>query len=68
MDQLSNPHGIGLFLRREPLDFGYRDRDLVEARCAGVLVRVRPGAYLLVGNVRVRRCPTTPPWDDEDRV
>jgi hypothetical protein len=46
MHELSNLHPNGLFLRREALDFGYRDRDLAAARRAGVLVRVRHGAYV----------------------
>ena len=39
-------HSNGLFLRREALDFGYRDRDLLAARRAGVIERVRHGAYV----------------------
>ena len=39
-------HPNGLFLRREALDFGYRDRDLFAARRAGVIERVRHGAYV----------------------
>jgi len=39
-------HPNGLFLRREALDSGYRDRDLLAARRAGVIERVRHGAYV----------------------
>jgi hypothetical protein len=45
MDELLSLHPNGLFLRGEALDFGYRDRDLLEARRAGVLTRLRQGAY-----------------------
>lgn len=46
MDELLTLHPHGLFLRREALDFGYRDRDLLAARRAGVIQRVRHGAYV----------------------
>ncbi len=46
MDELFTLHPNGLFLRREALDHGYRDRDLAQARRAGVLTRVRHGAYV----------------------
>jgi hypothetical protein len=46
MDELMTLHPNGLFLRREALDFGYRDRDLVAARRAGLIERVRHGAYV----------------------
>jgi hypothetical protein len=46
MDELMSLHPNGLFLRREALDFGYRDRDLLAARRAGVIERVRHGAYV----------------------
>jgi hypothetical protein len=46
MDELMTLHPNGLFLRREALDFGYRDKDLLEARRAGVIERVRHGAYV----------------------
>jgi len=46
MDELMTLHTNGLFLRREALDFGYRDRDLLAARRAGVIERVRHGAYV----------------------
>ena len=39
-------HPNGLFLRREALDFSYRDEDLLAARRAGVIHRVRHGAYV----------------------
>lgn len=41
-----NLHESGIWLRRQALDFGYRDRDLHAARRAGVIVRVRHGAYI----------------------
>jgi hypothetical protein len=46
MDDLAALHPNGLFLRREALMFGYRDRDLAAALAARVLVRVRHGAYI----------------------
>jgi hypothetical protein len=46
MDELFALHPHGLFLRREALAHGYRDRDLAAARRAGVIVRVRHGAYV----------------------
>jgi hypothetical protein len=46
VDDLFSLHANGLFLRREALDSGYRDRDLRDALRAGVLVRVRHGAYV----------------------
>lgn len=46
MDELHSLHPNGLFLRSEALDFGYRDRDLAAARRAGVITRVRHGAYV----------------------
>ena len=46
VDELSVLHPSGLFLRREALAFGYRDRDLAAALAARVLVRVRHGAYV----------------------
>ncbi len=46
MDELHSLHPNGLFLRREAIDRGYRDRDLVEARRHGQLTRVRHGAYV----------------------
>ncbi len=50
-------HPNGLFLRREALDFGYDDRDLLAARRAGVITRVRHGAYV-----------PTPTWTTRDEV
>jgi hypothetical protein len=46
MDELFSLHPNGLFLRREALDHGYRDRDLTTALRARVIVRVRHGAYV----------------------
>ena len=46
MDELMRLHPNGLFLRREALDLGYRDKDLLEARRASVIERVRHGAYV----------------------
>ncbi len=46
MDALFNLHPNGLFLRREALDFGIDDRDLRAQRRAGVITRVRHGAYV----------------------
>jgi hypothetical protein len=46
MHELTTLHPNGLFLRREALDFGYRDRDLRDARRAGVVTRIRHGAYV----------------------
>jgi hypothetical protein len=45
MHELMTLHANGLFLRREALDFGYRDEDLVAARKGGDIHRVRHGAY-----------------------
>lgn len=45
MDELFSLHSNGLFLRREALEFGFDDRDLTAARRAGVIHRVRHGAY-----------------------
>jgi hypothetical protein len=46
MDELFTLHPNGLFLRREALEFSYDDRDLIAALRAGLLVRVRHGAYV----------------------
>ena len=46
MDELSQLHPHGVFLRREALDFGYRDWDLCDARKSGVITRIRHGAYV----------------------
>ena len=46
MDELFTLHPNGLFLRWEALEHGYRDRDLAAARRAGIIVRVRHGAYV----------------------
>ena len=46
MDELHSLHPNGLFLRREAMQFGYRDRDLADARRAGVITRIRHGAYV----------------------
>ena len=45
MDELFALHADQVFLRREALDFGYDDRDLRDALMAGILARVRHGAY-----------------------
>lgn len=55
MDELFTLHPNGLFLRREALDLGYHDRDLLRARREGHLVRLRQGAYM-----------PKPQWDQED--
>jgi hypothetical protein len=54
VDELFSLHPNGLFLRREALDAGYDDRDLLGAVRAGVLVRVRHGAYVDVDTWRER--------------
>lgn len=46
MEELASLHPNGLFLRREALAFGYKDRHLAASLAAGVLVRVRHGAYV----------------------
>ena len=46
MDELFTLHPNGLFLRRDALEHGYRDRDLVEARRYGAIARVRHGTYM----------------------
>ncbi len=46
MDELFNLHPNGLFLRREAVEHGYRDRDLSQAVHEGVLSKVRQGAYV----------------------
>ena len=46
MDELFMLHDDGVFLRREALEFGYDDRSLREAVRAGVLAKVRHGAYV----------------------
>lgn len=45
MYELSHLHGHRVFLRREALEAGYDDRDIGRALRAGVLARVRHGAY-----------------------
>lgn len=45
MDDLSQLHPHGMFLRREALAMGYRDRDLSRAVREGTLQRVRHGTY-----------------------
>ena len=57
MEELFTLHPNGQFLRREALEHGYRDRDLAAARRAGVVVRVRHGAYV------PRRA-----WEEADEV
>lgn len=49
MDELMLLHDEPIFLRREALEHGYRDRDLRAALRDGVLVRVRHGAYVDAG-------------------
>ncbi|MET1000060.1 MAG: hypothetical protein ABWX73_15205 [Marmoricola sp.] len=46
MDDLFTLHSNGLFLRREALAHGYRDRDLANARHGGAIARIRQGAYV----------------------
>ena len=46
MDELGHLHDHGVFLRREALAFGYQDRDLTRALRAGLLHRIRQGAYV----------------------
>ncbi|WP_162794352.1 type IV toxin-antitoxin system AbiEi family antitoxin domain-containing protein [Nocardioides houyundeii] len=46
MDDLFSIRRHGVFLRRDALDLGYRDRDLVRARKERVLHRIRHGAYV----------------------
>jgi hypothetical protein len=45
MDELRSLHDDQVFLRREALDHSYRDQDLYAGLRAGLLVRVRHGAY-----------------------
>lgn len=45
MDELRTLHDDQVFLRREALDHGYRDEDLVHALRDAVIVRIRHGAY-----------------------
>lgn len=45
MDELFTLHSNGLFLRREALEHGYRDRDLKHACQDNVIAKVRHGAY-----------------------
>jgi len=46
MDELSALHSDHVFLRREALEFGYQDKHLSSAVRAGVLAKVRHGAYV----------------------
>ncbi|MGN6722091.1 MAG: type IV toxin-antitoxin system AbiEi family antitoxin domain-containing protein [Marmoricola sp.] len=46
MDDLFSLHASPVFLRRDALDFGYRDRDLRQAVAEGVIERIRHGAYV----------------------
>ena len=55
MDELSSLRADHVFLRREVLDHGYDDRDLRDAVRAGVLTRVRHGAYVLTKHWPRRR-------------
>lgn len=46
MDELFSLHPNGLFLRREALEHGYRDRDLQVACRENAIAKVRHGAYV----------------------
>lgn len=46
MDELFSLHPSSVFLRREALEAGYRDSDLKHARAAGVIERIRHGAFV----------------------
>lgn len=46
MDELFTLHPNGLFLRREAMEHGYRDRDLGHACHDNVIEKVRHGAYV----------------------
>lgn len=46
MEDLFSLHHSTVFLRRDALDAGYRDSDLQQARVAGVVERIRHGAYV----------------------
>ncbi len=46
MDELATLHPDHVFLRREALEFGYSDKQLYSALRAGVVVRIRHGAYV----------------------
>ena len=54
MDDLFSLHS-GLFLRREALSFGYTDRELAHAVRAGVLAKVRHGAYVDKDTLDIRK-------------
>lgn len=45
MDELFGLHADGVFQRREALEHGYLDKDLVAGLRGGLLARIRPGAY-----------------------
>ncbi|MCW2786101.1 MAG: hypothetical protein JWP74_2618 [Marmoricola sp.] len=45
MDDLLHLHSDSVFLRRDALEHGYDDDDLRQGLAAGVLVRIRHGAY-----------------------
>jgi len=45
MDELFSLHPNGLFLRREAIEHGYRDRDLKHACLEDEIAKVRHGAY-----------------------
>lgn len=49
MDDLFHLHPSSVFLRREALDAGYSDSDLKQARSAGMIERIRHGAYVDAG-------------------
>jgi hypothetical protein len=45
MEELRTLHDDQVFLRREALEYGYRDEDLLHAIRGGLIVRIRHGAY-----------------------
>jgi hypothetical protein len=49
MDDLFSLHPDTVFLRREALEHGYDDPDIVQALRAGVITRIRHGAYAPTG-------------------
>lgn len=57
MDELFGLHLDGVFQRREALDHGYGDKDLVAGLRSGQLARIRPGAYARLST-----------WTDADPV
>lgn len=57
VEELRTLHDDQVFLRREALEHGYRDEDLVHAMRGGLIVRIRHGAYTF-----------TDIWDVSDEV